>query len=193
MTRIDWASAIRPLPGQLACGDLSYVRVMDDLAWIVLVDVLGHGAPAGKLAAEIFAWLESQPVMEPEATIEALDRAIRGSRGCVASVAVIDAAARRLRYGGIGNITARLIGPGAEQFVNRDGVVGYRIVHPPQIERMLMPGATLLMHTDGISSRAVADRVREFEGASASTIAERMLSRCSKPTDDAGVLVAGIR
>jgi len=118
-----------------------------------------------------------------------LHETFRGSRGLVASIARIDAENEALIYCGVGNIGVRILGTNATIMVNRDGVVGYRMVPPRQQRFAFTDQDTLLMHSDGIQSHFDADTVGQAPHRDAQALLNHLFAHYVKGIDDAGALV----
>jgi serine phosphatase RsbU (regulator of sigma subunit) len=193
---LEWAVAARALDGQAQSGDLHLVKMTPAGALVAVVDALGHGAEAAKVALTAISTLE-RGAGEPVVTLlERCDRALRLSRGAVLSLAGFDEDAQTMTWVGVGNVegvflkadpTAR---PARESMLLRGGVVGYRLPSLMSSVRRVDPGDLLVLATDGIRSD-FAEHV--VWGAPAKAMADRLLERCGKGTDDALVLVVRYR
>jgi serine phosphatase RsbU (regulator of sigma subunit) len=110
------------------------------------------------------------------------------------TLARVDFAASTLTWTGVGNVTADLVAKAPTGIHIRSsarlaaGIVGYRIpeIRPAQVVS-IRPGDLLLMATDGIAE----DHLEHIDfAAPAVVIAEELLSKHAKETDDAMVLAA---
>jgi len=170
-------------------GDLALTYGDERACLIALIDVLGHGANARKVAVKAGECVEELQSESPSAIIEGLHRRLAGTRGAVAAVCRFDAESGLLRYAGVGNIALRTIGRQSESFITADGVLGYGVVHAAVKEQKLLPGTTLIMHSDGISTHF---DILEFPGLpykSAAAIAQGLLERFGARDDDASCIV----
>lgn len=110
------------------------------------------------------------------------------------TLARVDFEANTLTWTGIGNVTADLVAKAPTGVHIRSsarltgGIVGYRIpeIRPAQVIP-IRPGDLMMMSTDGIVE-GYLDHI-DFS-ASAVAIAEGLLSKDAKETDDAMVLAA---
>jgi hypothetical protein len=127
------------------------------------------------------------------ALVESCHQELRRTNGAVVSLASIDPGSRTLVWLGVGNVEAMLLRrdplarPPRESLLLRGGVVGYQLPPLRPTALPLFPGDLLVFVTDGIGSNftseiVCADPVRN--------VADRILARCGKTTDDALVLVA---
>jgi serine phosphatase RsbU (regulator of sigma subunit) len=110
------------------------------------------------------------------------------------SLARVDFAARTLTWTGVGNVSANLVSKDATGVHIRSsarlaaGIVGYRIpeIRPAQVVS-LRGGDLIVIASDGITE----DHLDHIDfAASATVIAEQILAKHAKETDDAMVLAA---
>jgi negative regulator of sigma-B (phosphoserine phosphatase) len=120
--------------------------------------------------------------------------ALTDTRGVAMTLARIDFATDTLSWLGIGNVTADLVAKrptGVEvrsSALLAGGIVGYRIPAVlPMHEVPMSPGDLLIIASDGVAE----DHFDSIDFAtSAPAIAEELLARHSKDTDDALLLAA---
>lgn len=191
---IEWAAAGRPLPGQQESGDRCLVQPYSGGVLVAVVDGLGHGpdaAVAGRAAVATLAAHAGEPV---GMLAERCHQALKGTRGVALSLALCDTPGHTLTWAGVGNIEGVLLRadpyarPAREYLLQRSGVVGYQM--PPSIRAERLPvsrGDTLLLATDGIHGGFVED-IRLDDPPQ--RVADGILARCARETDDALVLVA---
>jgi len=189
---VEWGVASRPFPGESESGDLHVVAPFEGGVLLGVIDGLGHGAEAAHAArrgARVLSDAPSQPVRR---LIEHCHVAMRGSRGAVMTIAVLDAKHDRLTWTAIGNVEGALWraksdnDPIREAVVPRGGVVGYQL---PSVRETVLPiarGDVLILATDGIGHDFVLDSPlkRPAQGH-----AHDLLDRYGKDSDDALVLV----
>lgn len=190
---LEWGLATLALPGHAESGDRHVVQPFPNGVLVAAVDGLGHGeeaAAAAKLAVSI---LERHAQEEVIALLRRCHEALRGTRGVVMSLASFRAPDSMLTWLGVGNVEGLLLREAAdsalrhEALVLRGGVVGAEL--PPLRVSVIpvMRGDTLIFATDGIREGfterlALSDPPQE--------LADRILARHAKGTDDALVLVA---
>ena len=192
---IEWAAAARPLSSEDACGDQPVaVDAGRGAALFAVLDGLGHGREAARAALCGVEVLRRDPAEPLEALIKLCHRALAGTRGAAVTLARIDFDADTLTWTGIGNVTANLVAKAPSGTRVRSsarlasGIVGYRIpktIHTQAIP--IRPGDLLIIASDGIAGNCLGSI--EF-AVSAKVIAEQILHRCRKETDDALVLAA---
>lgn len=190
---IEWGVAERALPGETQSGDRHVVKEFQSGVLVGVVDGLGHGGEAG-LAAEraIGALLD----VEPRSLISLVRHChekLQGTRGAVMNIAFFHGLDETLTWLGVGNVEGILLRgdthavPSQEFLLMRGGVVGN---HLPQVAASILPvqrGDLLIFATDGIRS-GFAEHLDLW--GSAQQIADNILERHWRGTDDALVLVA---
>ncbi len=192
---IEWATASRPRPGEQLCGDQAVAVDVDGAAALFgVLDGLGHGpAAAGAAVAGVEA-LANARKERLEVLVALSHRVLTGTRGAAMSLARIDLETSKLSWTGIGNVRANLVAKSVGGVQVRSsarlvgGIVGYRIpeTRPAQVVSM-RTGDLLLITSDGISE----DYLDHLDfAASAVDIAEQVLAKHAKETDDAMVLAA---
>jgi len=181
----------QPMEREQQCGDGWAFRVR--LPWLraLVVDGLGHGPLAARVAqtaAEEFQ--ETDELPGPEAIAHRLHGALRSTRGAALAVAEIDFVSRKLRFCGIGNIAASIDnGTGRPRgLVSHAGIAGHEA---RRIQEFSMPwpaDGLLLMHSDGIGTRWKLEEHPGLQGRHAAVIAGVLYRDFRRTTDDATVL-----
>jgi anti-sigma regulatory factor (Ser/Thr protein kinase) len=149
------ASRMTPIRGEIVSGDSwSCTRFNQSLA-VTVVDGLGHGPKAAEAArAAIDSFHSSVCDVGPAQVIDRAHQALLSTRGAVMAVACIDASAQCLRFAGLGNISAVVhTAGGSVRLGSTDGTVGYGVRKARESSAAWMPCSTLIMNTDGLSSR----------------------------------------
>lgn len=192
---IEWATAGRPLPGEYVSGDRPVaIEIGDDAALFGVLDGLGHGAAAAAAAVQAVDVLKNASAERLEVLVKRCHRVLGGTRGVAMTLARVDFSAGTLTWTGVGNVSADLVTKATTGIRIRSsarltaGIVGYRI--PEIVPAQIVPirgGDLIVMATDGIAE----DHLQHIDfAASATVIAEELLSRHAKGTDDATVLTA---
>ncbi|HXZ00034.1 MAG TPA: SpoIIE family protein phosphatase [Stellaceae bacterium] len=188
---LDHAVAARGLSKDVS-GDLSLVRPTRTGLLMAAIDGLGHGAEAAEAAAAAAAVLESEPDRPAARLVERCHAALLRTRGAAMTLAVLDADVSAMTWLAIGNVEGLLLRAGRNGAEERiyvlpcGGIVGYRLPPLKAATIPLRPGDLLLFATDGIREgfETTVDR-----DATPHEIANRILDRHGKGTDDALVLV----
>ena len=190
---IDWGVATLTLPGERESGDLHLVKPVRAGVLVSVVDGLGHGAAAAAAARAAVAALNRHAQESVLPLLQRCHQALAGTRGVVVSVALFDRADGSMTWLGVGNVEGVLLYAdsgrrrGRERLVTRGGIVGSEL--PPLRAEVLAvaPGDTLILATDGIRSGFADDLAID---APPQQLADQILARSGKSTDDALVLVA---
>jgi negative regulator of sigma-B (phosphoserine phosphatase) len=192
---IDWATARRPRPGEQECGDYPIaLSVGDTAALFGVADGLGHGSPAAEAAERAAEAIQRDPAQPLEVLIRRCHQALADTRGAAMTLARIDFHANALSWIGIGNVTGYVVAKSPKGTEVRSaarlagGIVGYRLPETVLAERVsITPGDLLIIASDGITE----DHLDHIEFANSATeIAENILAKNSRDTDDALVLAA---
>ncbi len=188
---IEWGWAGRALAQ--CSGDMHAVVERDDGALVALLDGLGHGFEAAEAARAAMPVIEAHAGASVVALVQQCHDALRKTRGAVMSAAWFDARNASMTWTGVGNVDSVLIraakhGPLRNEAIStRGGVVGYRLPPLHAEQHPVSRGDMLVMATDGIRSAFSAGIVMQF---SVQEIAESILVKFAKGTDDAHVVVA---
>jgi phosphoserine phosphatase RsbX len=194
--KIDCAVASATLEGQAETGDRYLVRKTPAGLLMGVVDGLGHGAEAAKAAMAAVATLDRHAHEPLASLVRRCHERLLGTRGVVLSLASFRTIDRGLTWLGVGNVEGLLLrsnprpGMTDRALLLRGGVVGGRLPDLQPSDLTLENGDTLVFATDGIRSDFVLAIRRNDEPGS---IAEAILARHRKETDDALVLVARFR
>ena len=185
------ASRMTAIRGEDVSGDgWTSLRLDDGLA-VAVVDGLGHGPKAAEAAhAAIAAFHRIDCTLGPAQAIEAAHQALRSTRGAVMAVACIDARAQTLRFAGLGNISAVVHGPrDSARLVSTDGTVGYGARKARDSSVAWAPRSTLIMNSDGLSSRWNLSQHPGLLACHPVLIAAVLHRDFARNTDDATVVV----
>jgi negative regulator of sigma-B (phosphoserine phosphatase) len=177
-------------------GDLSLVLPRTAGALFAVIDGLGHGPAAEQAAKEAANVLAAHPDAPLIELVERCHEGLRHTRGAVMSIAALDERAQVLEWVGVGNVEGVVrhanaaSGRSKSALILSGGVIGYRL--PPIRVRTvpLLPGDLIVLATDGVD----VDFTNDVDlGLGPQALAESLLMRFGKPTDDALVLVVRYR
>jgi len=187
--RVDFHCVFRALADEPECGDIGVIRGWDDHCFLGLVDALGHGHEAHEVARLAIDHIEAHFREDLVVMMRGLHERLKGSKGAVAALCLLNTATGQLLHVGVGNITVKMMGSNPCAFVPRDGVIGFQVPAPRLNTRTVFPGDVLVMHSDGIREHfSPLDHAGLLEG-DARVIAGRMLEHFSKRDDDASCIV----
>ena len=184
---MTYGIAVRPLRGETRSGDAAAVVVKDGFVTAILIDGLGHGAGAAEVAEQALALSVARADLRPEALLREVDDALIRSRGAVASVLRLEPtpSGGLASFAGIGNVGLCFRGQKPFAPVSMPGILGRRVRKVRAFEHTLSKGDLLVLYTDGLSSRL---DLSELTGET-SAMAQTLLERFGKGTDDAGCVV----
>lgn len=192
-TLIEYGVVTQALSGQPESGDMFTVKVVPDGVLVGVVDGLGHGPEAARAA---IATLETHAGESVESLIKRCHQDLLKTRGAVMSLASISAQNNTMTWLGVGNVDTVLLRADANRTPPRNwlplraGIVGYQLPTVRAATISVNQNDTLIFVTDGVSSDFSVDI--PFEG-SPQQIADFILSRFGRDTDDALVLAARYR
>jgi negative regulator of sigma-B (phosphoserine phosphatase) len=187
---MPWTMAHRTCPkdGERANGDAVVLRSDGAHTLVAVIDGLGHGtaaaAAAGKAVAFLTAWSLSE---ELAVGMQGLHEALRGTRGAAGSVCLLTEA--ELVCCGVGNVEIRYLG-GKLPILLSPGVLGARVANFRVCRGEVVPGARLVLFSDGISHRVPLDSLRHLDPEG---LCDELMSRYRKPIDDATVVACDLR
>lgn len=194
---VEWGVAAQILKGENLSGDQHLIRQLAGRYLIAAIDGVGHGpeaAAAGRAAVEAIE-------VDPERPLNILffdcHNALGETRGVVMTLAILDYRAKKLTWAGVGNVEGRLLRADKESshpeetLLLRSGIIGHNLPSSLNITTLpIFSRDVLILATDGIRSDFAT---RLHTGRSAYQIANDVLARYSKGTDDALVVVAKYR
>lgn len=127
------------------------VRPRLDGALIAVIDALGHGPNAAKVADAAVAWLEQVPDAARVADIvQGLHRTLEGTRGAAAMI--FSASSKGIEACSVGNVELRST-TGKLPFVLTPGVLGQRLRQPKTCATSAPLVDRFVIFSDGISGR----------------------------------------
>jgi anti-sigma regulatory factor (Ser/Thr protein kinase) len=183
-----WAGLLRPITGETECGDAYSAVQAEGAVTAVLCDGLGHGPLAAAAAAAGVAAFLEDPAGEPAALLERVHRRMSGTRGGAVGIVRIDG--QLARFAGLGNVAASIVAGGKRKsMISIPGIAGHQARTVRQFEYEVPPGAAVILHSDGISSRWEIAALPGIETRDPLLIAAVLLAEAGIHRDDAGVLV----
>lgn len=190
---VESASSVFVLPGQTESGDHCFVTSTPYGSLMAVIDGLGHGHEAALAAKRAIAAIREHASEPIEELAQRCHAALNSTRGAVMNLASFDAQAGTLSWLGIGNVEGRLLlrlassGYQQQHLLLRPGVIGQRLPKLQAFVNRIERGDVLIFATDGINPD-FADHLPI--DAPVEDIADDIIARHCKQTDDALVLVA---
>lgn len=190
---MDYFLAIRPLLDHDSCGDIGIIKEFDNKVFIGLIDVLGHGKEAYKIAVISKGFLQKNYRKDLTEIIKGLHERIRGTRGEVVGLCILDLSTGVLKCAGIGNISVRRFRSTSERVIFRSGIVGYMMPNPKEERIVLSDGDVLVLYSDGVRDHF---ELKDYPGIlrdNARTIAKNIIRNFGKKGDDASCIALRYR
>jgi anti-sigma regulatory factor (Ser/Thr protein kinase) len=182
------AGLLRPITGETECGDAYGAVQAGGTVTAVLCDGLGHGPLAAAAAAEGVAAVLEDPAEESAALLQRVHRRMSGTRGGAVGIVRIDGPLAR--FAGLGNVAASILSGGQRRsMISLPGIAGHQARVIRQFEYEVPPGAAVILHSDGISSRWEAAALPGIAARDPLLIAAILLAAAGVHRDDAGILV----
>ena len=186
---VEIGVVIDTYPGESVCGDGWATANGRRGASLLLVDGSGHGplaAHAAEIATRAFA---ANIDKECVPLVETIHRALVPTRGAALAVARIDAAARVVRFVGVGNIGAVLVaGDGARRMASYNGTVGHVAPRIREFTYSFTNRPLVILHSDGLSARWEIDSYPGLAASHPSLVAGRVFRDQRRGRDDATVV-----
>ena len=183
-----YAGIVRPIDGESECGDVFAAVEADGTLTGVLCDGLGHGPLAATAATEAVHAVLDGPGDDPVAAVTGAHRRISHTRG--GALAVVQVTGRLVRFCGLGNIAATILTDGARKgMLSVPGIAGHQARAIRQFEYDAPPGAAIVLHSDGLSSKWSPEGLPGLSGRDPLVVAAALLAAAGTRRDDAGVLV----
>lgn len=188
---LDVVVANWTLAGEGECGDLSLVEPIPDGLLVAVIDGVGHGTEAAKVA-QLVASLIKRHAQEPmNELIKQCHAGLRNTRGAVLALAAFHARNRTMTWTGVGNVEGKLFTKGAPNgpltLLSASGTLGQGEgidVYPSKLP--IDNGDTLILATDGVRS----DFYLGLDmSQSPGELADRIMARSLLRKDDAMIVV----
>jgi serine phosphatase RsbU (regulator of sigma subunit) len=181
----------RPKVGNLVSGDGYLIREDGPRIVVAVSDGLGSGERASA-SSQLAIQGVAEHLDASLADVLAYCHYIilsAGGVGVMMTILRLDQAAGRLEYAGVGNVRFLAHSQNVIQPITRYGYLGVRLPTLQVLHFFYNPGDTLLLHTDGVSSRFhLHNHLRDLEQG-AQALADRAMQEYRKEHDDATLVV----
>jgi anti-sigma regulatory factor (Ser/Thr protein kinase) len=180
-----------PKSGETVCGDTAaIVSRGDGTIGVLLADGLGHGPQAAAASQEAARLFQTHKQASPKAALAALHAGLRATRGAAVATASIDPAARRVTYGGIGNIAGFITDTGGtRRMVSHSGTAGHTAGRIQEFHYPLHHRPVVVMFSDGLASSWSPESHPGLFALDPSLIAGVLYRDHARGRDDASVVV----
>lgn len=187
---LEFAGVSLPKAGEQVCGDAWSTRSGGERHYVFVADGLGHGVYAAEAAAAARVAFDAHHSRGAPHALEAMHEAARHTRGAAAAVAEIAPGARQVRYSGVGNIAAGIVTDhGLRHAVSHAGTLGHEARVFREYSYPWEAGATLVMHSDGLSSHWSLDGFAGLTRRHPAVVAAVLYREFSRNRDDVTVVV----
>jgi anti-sigma regulatory factor (Ser/Thr protein kinase) len=174
-----------------ACGDAWAAEQDGQRLRVVLADGLGHGEHAAAASDEALRVFREGPDRSPTEHVEAMHDALRDTRGAAVAVLDADLVSGVVRYAGVGNIAGAIVSGGENRgLLSHNGTVGHSLPFLQEFEYELPPGATLVLHSDGLRNHWHLDRYAGIARRDPVVVAALLRRDFDRTRDDVTVVVA---
>jgi hypothetical protein len=188
MAQIGGVSA--PLKGEAVNGDGWAFSDADDKRTVMVVDGLGHGYLAHDAAVAACRSFEDANGSSGE-ILKTIHAALRSTRGAAVAIAELDPDAGKVRFAGVGNISATMIDSAARRSaVSMHGIAGHEMREVREFSYPWSRESTLIMHSDGLSTRWDLDTYPALLVRDPVLIAGILWKDHRRQNDDSTVVVA---
>jgi len=179
-----------PKPGETVCGDGWAWKESDAKLSLMVSDGIGHGPFAAEASREAINAFRAHLHLRPAEVLKMIHAALHSTRGAAIGLAQIDTEERIVRFAGVGNVAGVVIGPLRNRnMVSHNGTVGSEVRKIQEFEYLWFDDATLVMWSDGISSRWTIDTYPGLIKRHPSLLAAVLYRDHGRRTDDSTVVV----
>lgn len=184
------AQARRPCYGEVVSGDGCVLQAVQHGVVAGVLDVLGHGVQAHRLARHCERWLMANAHADVVGLAEGLHEEVRGSIGLALTLAFVDAQSMHAMVAGVGNTRLFCLRVPGLCIDAQPGIVGGNNMPRLRPARLQVTAQdTLLMTTDGINERLTVEELLPLRRHGVQHIAQQVLREHGKNHDDATCMV----
>lgn len=184
-----------PKQDEHKCGDAWQVWQDEKNIKVTVIDGLGHGASAHTAAMLGVETIALHPANNPMDELRRMHDSLKKTRGAVANIAHIDRRNKQLSYCGVGNISMKVLSPGASKgCFSYNGIVGHILPASLNNHQLQWNEKTdvLIMHSDGISGRWDLNKYPGILSHHGTIISAVIYKDHNRGTDDSTVIVGKI-
>ena len=141
-------------PGEPVCGDAWAMRADAIRRVVVVADGLGHGPHAAEAADTAMHVFAGSYALDPARLMNEIHVALRPTRGAAVAISSFDVERRVLRFAGVGNIGAALVGSDSRRhnLSSHNGTAGHAMRRVQEFAVPVPSGGVLVMHSDGLTT-----------------------------------------
>lgn len=180
-----------PHPGETANGDAFLVHEDEHGVLLAVADGLGHGPNAAKASQRAIAYVRDRTGRDLGQLFVELHETLHNTRGVALTLVRLCVPEGILVHAGIGNVEARLYSGEPSILLTRPGVLGTGPAPRPRVNQIPWPtGATLIVHSDGISKKWDFNETPGVLECHVSTVCHYLMRDYARSNDDATIVVA---
>lgn len=182
-----------PIDGETLSGDGWTYRPDGECLRVAMFDGLGHGPEANDAAEAALAFVSPERQEPPAALLQRIHLGIRHTRGAAGSVYDLHAVGGIVRYAGVGNITATIIGEAdvsrGRQLMSHNGTLGHLATRFQEFSQPWTRSDLLIVSSDGLTNRWDLSRYPGLFSRDPAVIAAVLWRDFSRGRDDVTVVV----
>jgi serine phosphatase RsbU (regulator of sigma subunit) len=180
----------RPFLGERVSGDLIWFRKVDNILYLALIDALGHGTEANRMAVIIESALENSAFSTLKKMVSIMHESAKSDLGAAASLLRIDTSNGNFECVTVGNTTVRLTRDQQPYDPpSTPGVLGQSMRTPVSYTTKLVGGEVIFVFSDGVGSDFEQSMYPRLARMSAEAISRLTLRKYGKSVDVASVAV----
>jgi anti-sigma regulatory factor (Ser/Thr protein kinase) len=189
-TSLETGAVCVPVKGERECGDLWQALDFGGRFIATVVDGLGHGVDAAEAAEEAVRIFQTNAAYSPCNILERAHDALKKTRGAAMSIVEHSHGKTSMRFAGIGNVSSSLLASEKTQsMVSHNGTLGAQIRRCQEFEYPFSSAATLVMHSDGLTTSWDAKQYRGISRRDPTLLAALLYRDFARGRDDVTVLV----
>ena len=184
----------RPCFGEIVNGDSIVVKEFEQFLLLSVIDGLGHGKLAMEISDQVASYLLLNDLKpDSKSILESTHNHMKGSKGAVIGIGILDKSKMEFQYSGLGNIICKVFGAQNASLISANGLLGVRSREISNSVVELNKTDMILICSDGISENIKLDVLPNYNTVPASIYAKMIVQEFGNPYDDASCLVAKIK
>ncbi|HYC43296.1 MAG TPA: ATP-binding SpoIIE family protein phosphatase [Noviherbaspirillum sp.] len=187
---IQAGAVCQPIGGETRNGDAWCIVIHPTSALLMMADGLGHGDEAADASDTAAQFVKRYPGLAPTECLERIHGVLRSTRGAAVAVAYVDTMAEKVRFSGVGNISATILANDKRhQLVSHNGIVGSNVRKLQEFQGEWSDTALLIMHSDGLGGRWDLSQYPGLSNCHPAVVAAVLYRDFRRGRDDVSVVV----
>ncbi|GAA1915865.1 ATP-binding protein [Nocardioides marmoribigeumensis] len=181
---------LRPLRGEIECGDAIAWRQVGATWLVAVADGLGHGPLAAEASGRAAHVLRTSPSTSPVELVGLMHRALAATRGAAVAVSRVDPDRGTVTHAAVGNVSGRLVDAsgGTRALATQPGIVGHKLPRVRENAYPLDTARLLVLHSDGLTDKWSGSALPDVDVHGPDVCAAALVRDAGTRRDDAGVL-----